>query len=188
MGDNIKHKAIGWPACILSLLWLMLFSQTDMAATVHGWLMPVTTPIQVTSVEPATINGIAGSRIKGFATIERASCDYIYVTWELAGGDKSAAVTAFFADKAQIRGEGRSTWEALMVGVTPDRLIETRGTVRHECGRFPVSTPFFVPDTSMVPTVAGATGRCVDGAYTTSTGPGTCSGHGGVEEWFNVDE
>ena len=181
---SIKRALVGWPIFILSALWLVWFSQTDIAAELHGRIHPVVTPLTVTSVEPATIQGAPAVRIEGFATIERESCDYISVGWYLNGSTRRVSVPAFFSDPAQVRESGRSEWSALMVGVTPEQLGDTRGNVRHECGRFPVLTPFFVPDDSIIPTDAGASAQCHDGAYSTSTGPGTCSGHGGVREWL----
>lgn len=184
MPTVIKRAMVGWPACILSLMWLMWFSQTDTAAEIHGKINPVVTPLTVTRIEPALINDTPATRIQGFARIERDSCDYLAVEWWLDGGQRSVSVPAFFADPAQVRSEGQARWDALMVGITPDQLGDTHGNVRHSCGRFPVLTPFFAPDESMIPTAAGATAQCADGAYTTSTGPGTCSGHGGVNEWL----
>lgn len=182
--DQAKRIVFSWPMVILSLMWLSLFMQTDMAARWHGRLMPVTGPIQVTEVTPAMVQGVAGTRIRGVAKLNRAECDYINVEWQLNGDSKSVSVTAFFMDKPQVRKEGMQEWEALMVGIPPNKLKDTTGTVIHECGRFPVMTPFFIPDESIVPTTAGATAECTSGAYTTSTGPGTCSGHGGVKEWL----
>lgn len=72
-----------------------------------------------------------------------------------------------------------------MVGIPPNRLSDTRGEVRHECGVFPVLSPFYLPDSLTVPDPTGATALCNSGAYSTSTGPGTCSGHGGVKEYLN---
>jgi hypothetical protein len=72
----------------------------------------------------------------------------------------------------------------LMVGVPPGRLSETSGSVIHQCGAFPVTTPFFNPIDSLPLIKTGATAVCNSGAYTSSTGPGTCSGHDGVKEWF----
>lgn len=182
--ERVKRLAFGWPACVLSIMWLSLFVQTDMAARLQGWVWPVVSPITVTKVEPVTVNRTPGSRITGYADIERGQCDYIDVSFELQGSDKSVNVTAFFASPAKIRGEGTQKWQALMVGVPPSKLDETHGEVRHECGIFPVVSPFFVPDASIIPSEVGANAQCKDGAYTTSTGPGTCSGHGGVREWI----
>lgn len=185
MVQMMRRAALSWPMTFLSLAWLALFSQTEIAADFHGSIYPVVSPVQVTSVEPVTINGIQGSRISGYATIERGQCDYMNIEWTLDGRQRSVAVTAFFADAANVRGPGRQEWQALMVGVPPYKLSQTSGDVRHRCGMFPVSTPFFRPDDAITPSQAGATGICHDGAYTTSTGPGTCSGHGGVREWMD---
>lgn len=72
-----------------------------------------------------------------------------------------------------------------MVGIPPNRLSDTRGEVRHECGVFPVLSPFYLPDSLTVPDPTGAAALCNSGAYSTSTGPGTCSGHGGVKEYLD---
>ena len=181
----IKRLSFSWTACILSLLWLMWFSQTDIAAELHGRINPVVTPLTITSIEPSQINSTPATRIQGFATIERESCDYLAVEWWLDGDRRSITVPAFFADPPQVRSAGRTRWDALMVGVTPEMLADTRGNVRHECGQFPVITPFYTPDESTTARIAGAMALCESGAYTTSTGPGTCSGHGGVKEWLS---
>lgn len=178
------RMASSWPLCIISMMWLSLFVQTDYFAKLHGMAWPVVTPITVTSVESETVNGHPGSRVQGMATIQREQCDYIDVSFRLQGSDREVSVAAFFADPARVREGGKQSWEALMVGVPPHRLSRTIGEVRHECGIFPVVSPFFVPDESIVPTSVGATAQCASGAYTTSTGPGTCSGHGGVKEWM----
>lgn len=181
----MRKLLTGWRAFALAVMWLGVFSQTEMAAEIHGRLMPVTSPLQVTSVEPASIAGMTGSRIEGVANIKRGQCDYLSVDWRLDGDGKSVSVPAFFADPVEVRSDGQQTWRALMVGVPPERLEQTSGSVSHRCGIFPVTTPFFTPDDLVVPTSVGATAICNSGAYKTSTGPGTCSGHGGVKEYLN---
>lgn len=176
---------ISWPITIASAAWLGLFAQTDMAAHLHGYVWPVVTPLTVDSVEPAMVRGVPGSRISGTAMIERAQCDYIDVSFRLVGSDRSVNVAAFFMDRPAVREPGGQQWEALMVGVPPHRLADTRGEVRHECGVFPVVSPFYLPDSFTAPDPTGATALCNSGAYSTSTGPGTCSGHGGVKEYLN---
>lgn len=174
---NLSHL-ISWPVTVGSAAWLGLFAQTDMAAHLHGHIWPVVTPLTVDSVEPVTVRGRPGSRISGTVVIERAQCDYIDVSFRLVGSGRSVNVAAFFMENAQ-------QWEALMVGIPPNRLSDTRGEVRHECGVFPVLSPFYLPDSLTVPDPTGATALCNSGAYSTSSGPGTCSGHGGVKEYLN---
>lgn len=177
--------ATSWAVFILSAGWLALFSQTDMAARWHGHFMPANGPITITSIEPAVVRGAPGSRIRGYAEKFREECDYISVSWRLVDGDRSVTIPAFFTDEPMIRGKGIQEWEGLMVGITPDRISLTEGDAHHQCGSFPVTTPFFRPDELIVTEAAGVTAECESGAYSTSTGPGTCSGHGGVMRWLN---
>lgn len=173
-----------WPMFIIAAIGLFGMSQTDMVARWQGYFFPVTGPITITSIEPATVRGAPGSRIRGFAVKYREDCDYLSVSWRLVGGERSVSVPAFFVDTPKVREKGMQEWEGLMVGITPDRISQTQGDAHHQCGLFPVSTPFFRPDESVNPSLAGATAECQSGAYSTSTGPGTCSGHGGVREWL----
>lgn len=177
-----KYALLSWPSVFASIVIIWLASQTSTMAEVYGRWWPVVTPLQVTSVTEEMVNGAPGSRISGYATIERDSCDYLSIEWSLHGENRSVRATAFFADEAQVRETGQQKWEALLVGVPPHKLSETTGDVHHQCGMFPVMTPFFRPDDSIVPTEVGATALCHSGAYTSSIGPGTCSGHGGIKE------
>lgn len=182
---SLRFLFFSWPMVAGSLLVLWLFAQSTTGAQLYGRFYPVTTPLQVTSVVPADVSGAPGSRIAGTATLNREQCDYLDIQWTLHGDAKNVRATAFFADEAQVRRAGVQQWEALLVGVPPHKLKETTGDVVHRCGLFPVMTPFFRPDQSILPEAVGAKARCVSGAFSGSTGPGTCSGHGGVEEWLN---
>lgn len=181
---TMRWLLLSWPSFAGALVVLWLFSQSDHGAALYGRLNPVTSPLQVTNVEPASVNGAPGSRISGTAVIHRDTCDYLDVEWELHGDRRSVRATAFFADEARVREAGVQRWEALLVGVPPHKLRDTTGDVRHQCGMFPVMSPFYRPDESILPAEAGATAICESGAYTSSTGPGTCSGHGGVNTWI----
>jgi len=188
LSKTARFVFLSWPSALIAVTWLWMFSQTDHGAQLYGEIAPVTSPLQVTSVETAIVNGVRGSRIRGEADIKRASCDYLNVEFDLHGDHKSVAVSAFFQDDAQVRGAGRHQWEALMVGIPPEQLRNSTGDVKHQCGLFPVMTPFYRPDESVSPYDAGATAICHSGAYTTSTGNGTCSGHGGVDQWLTQEE
>lgn len=174
-----------WPPFFMALIAIWIFSQTQTAAALYGAINPVVTPLQITHVAPAIVNGAPGSRISGIATIKRDTCDYLDIEWTLHGDRRSVRATAFFSDPAEVREGGQQRWEALLVGVPPHMLDQTTGDVHHQCGVFPVTSPFFRPDTGVIPEEAGATARCSSGAYSTSTGKGTCSGQGGVEEWLD---
>ena len=184
MAKLTRYVLFSWPAFFIAAGVLWMFSQSQTGAEMYGRFNPVVSPLQVTSVEPAIVAGAPGSKISGFATIRRDSCDYLDVEWTLHSDNRSVRSTAFFADKAQVREPGTHQWEALLVGVEPDKLQYSTGDVRHECGVFPVVSPFYRPDESAIIEQAGATALCASGMYSTSTGPGTCSGHGGVERWL----
>lgn len=139
----MRNIVFGWWMAVGAAAWLALFSQTDVAAKIHGLLRPVTTPLVVSDIAPVTVNGAPGTRLSGVATIKRGECNYRGVDWDLANGEGSARVTAYFADPAEVRGAGLQRWEALMVGVAPSEVGDTVGRVQHRCGAFPVSTPFF---------------------------------------------
>jgi len=187
MAKLTRYVLFSWTAFAWALVVLWIFSQSQTGAELYGRINPVVSPLQITSVEPAVVAGAPGSRIAGTAVIRRDSCDYLDIEWTLHGDQRSARATAFFADPAQIREQGRANWEALLVGIEPDKLQYSTGNVRHECGVFPVVSPFYRPDESAIIERAGATALCASGMYSTSAGPGTCSGHGGVEEWL-VDD
>ena len=143
MADRIARWALSWPAFFLALGWLGLFSQTDTAARLHGSLLPVVTEMQIESLteteyldRPATI--VSGSAVKN------RECSFRGVEWALEGqAGMDVKVDAFFKDAPMIRGEGVQHWQALIVGVPPDQLPDTRGVVRHECGRFPAITSLY---------------------------------------------
>lgn len=184
MAKLTRYFLFSWPAFFIAAGVLWMFSQSQTGAEMYGRFNPVVSPLQVTSVEPAIVAGAPGSRISGTATIRRDTCDYLEIEWYLHGQSRSVKTTAFFADPADVRAAGTARWEALLVGVPPERLQDTTGDVRHQCGIFPISTPFYRPDQSAITDNAGATARCNSGFYSTATGNGTCSGHGGVKEWL----
>lgn len=139
----MPRYVFGWWMTLGALAWLALFSHTEVAARLNGLVWPVVTPLVVSSAEPVKIDGIDGTRLRGAATIKRKGCDFRGVDWDLTDGDNNARVIAYFADEAELRGDGVQQWEALMIGVPPERIGETVGRVQHKCGAFPVETPFF---------------------------------------------
>lgn len=191
---RIENLFFSWKVFIVCALCLGMFSQSETAARAYGLLDPVVTPIQVTSIAPIampTLSGIprTGSIISGEATILRDECDYIDLTWKLDGGEKKVEVEAFFEDPPEVRSSGKQYWRALVVNVPPDQLYQTEGVANHRCGAFPVSSPFYLPPApDPVATMLGATALCRSGAYSTSTGSGTCSNHGGVKRWLPTED
>jgi hypothetical protein len=105
--------------------------------------MPVVTEMQIESIEETLYRGRPASIIQGSA-IKNRDCSFSGVEWVLRGEDGSDAnVDAFFNDKPTVRHKGAQHWEALIVGVAPYRIPDTRGIVRHECGHFPVTTTLY---------------------------------------------
>lgn len=201
MGD-MTHRfwkvASSWPAALASVLALSLLARTEMAAELHGRLDPVVTPLTVTSVTPTwryisdEAPMMESSMIAGEAVILR-ECDRPTVTWELQGVTKTVGLHVEMGDDPQERRLGPSKWSTIIVGIPPDRLLHTRGYVTHECGILPVKSPFFIPATpEAVPDSIieelGANAECQSGAYSTSTGSGTCSHHGGVLRWLPSED
>lgn len=139
----MREYLFGWWMAFCAVIFLLLFSQLEVAARIQGTIWPVVTPLVVSSVEPVQIDGTTGTRLRGVATIQRKGCDFRGVDWDLTDGKKSARVVAYFSDAAEIRTDGVQEWEALMIGVPPSRIGETVGHVRHKCGASPVETPFF---------------------------------------------
>lgn len=187
MASITRFCLFSWRAFFVALLALAVFSQSDTAARLYGGVDPVVSVLQVERVDAVTVRGMPGSQIHGTAELLRPECDYISLEWTLEGANRSVRAPAFFADPAQVRQGGQTRWDALLVGVPPNKLASTKGDVRHECGVFPVTSPFYRPDTEAAPApvVAGATALCHDGTYSTSqTRQGTCSHHGGVETWL----
>lgn len=141
------------PALLLGLSWLAFFSQTDLAATLQGRYMPVVGQLQVTSVKTGYRTRIDGTRgapvtiLKGEAIIYRAECDYDGLDWKLIGENgKTVPVRAEFEDETQVREKGLQKWEALVIGVRPDKVLQTVGFAKHNCGPIPVRSPFFFPN------------------------------------------
>lgn len=140
---------------VIMLVWLVYFStESETAARLHGYLNPVVTPLSVTKIRPTTIytsddtDPVPGSIISGSATIRRGECNYEGVAWHLKGANKDTVIDARFADPPEERNEGVHTWDALIVGVTPSMLADTYGEAIHDCGWFPVISPFYTAQSS----------------------------------------
>jgi hypothetical protein len=192
--QKIEKFAFSWKTFIVSLMCLGVFSQTETAARAYGLIDPAVTPIQVTSIQSIQLPSLSGiprtaSIISGEADILREECDYIDLTWKLSGGEKSIEVEAFFEDPPEVRTKGRQYWRALVVNVPPDQLYQTKGYANHRCGAFPIQSPFYLPPApDPVATMLGANAECKSGAFSTSTGSGTCSHHGGVLRWLPSED
>ena len=148
MANRMKKMFFSWWLCLGSLVWLALFSQTQLSANWYGQAAPVVTPLSVTKIEPAVVDGHPGSRIRGYANIIR-QCDYTGLEWFYQGETRDVKVEAFFRDPVKVRADGQSRWEALIVGVAPDRLDKTYGYALHKCGMLPIKTRFFDPAESL---------------------------------------
>lgn len=195
---RVINTAMTWKSFAVCAVLLGMMSQTETAAEWHGKINPVVTPLTVTSVTPTwryisdEAPMMESSMIAGEAVILR-ECDHPTVTWELQGVTKTYDLDVDMGDAPQDRGLGVSRWSTIVVGISPDRLYQTRGYVTHECGMLPVKSPFFIPATpeavpdSMIEEL-GARAECESGAYSTSTGSGTCSNHGGVRRWIPSKE
>lgn len=153
MGD-MAHRfwkaASSWPAALASVLALSLLARTEMAAELHGRLDPVVTPLTVTSVTPTwryisdEAPMMESSMIAGEAVILRER-DHPTVTWELQGVSKTYDLKVEMGDEHKDRKLGLNKWSAIVVGIPPSRLLQTRGYASHECGFLPVKSPVFHP-------------------------------------------
>ena len=149
MAHWVKRSFFSWWLCLGSLLWLALFSQTDIFARWYGGINPVVTPLNVNEVEAIEVDGQPGSRLSGTAFIKR-QCDYVGLNWSYQGDSRGVKVDAFFRDPVTIRSDGLSEWQALIVGIPPEKLPDTTGRALHRCGNIPISTLFFDPDVSLM--------------------------------------
>lgn len=198
MAPNLKRTAgqllDSWIAVFASIAVMLIVSRTEMAAELHGRINPVVTPITVTSITPTyryvsdDTPMMPSSVIAGEAVILR-ECDNPHVTWELQGVTKTYDLDVTLGDSPKDRGLGPTKWEAIVVGIEPERLYQTEGYARHTCGMFPVKSPFYIPDmpgrvSDELIEELGARAECVSGAFSTSSGSGTCSNHGGVKRWL----
>ncbi len=187
-----------WSAALASALALTLLANTQVAAELHGRIWPVVTPLTVTSITPTyrhVADGVPpmlSTRIAGDAVILR-ECDNPRVKWELQGVTKTYDLKVENGDPPQDRKLGPSHWESIIVGIAPDHLYQTRGYAEHSCDGLPVKSPFYIPSIpdslpDAVIEELGATAECQSGAYSKSTGSGTCSHHGGVLRWLPSEE
>lgn len=146
-------RAMSWPVMLVACTWLAWLSQSDIAATLQGRYAPAVGQLQVTSVTMGYRTRIDGTRgapvtiLKGEAIIYRESCNYDGLDWKLIGENgKTVPVKAEFEDETQVREKGLQKWEALVIGVRPENVLRTVGFAKHDCGPFPVRSPFFFPN------------------------------------------
>lgn len=119
-----------WLECLSVLLVLAAFVPF-LVTSVEPKVKPVITPLQITSVEKIGPNT---TRIKGNATRLR-NCDFIQLNWYLGRrGGQVAKVRVAFEDKPQIRDEGHTEWEGIIVGLLPDQIINnSHANVVYRC-------------------------------------------------------
>jgi len=116
--------------------------QTVPAQRFAGHIWPVVTPLRVDSVTPTIMDGLPSVVLSGTAN-KLQDCTYRAIEWSL-GGPWGVPVHAKFMDRPQVNGVGGLRWEALIVGITADRLFETYGEVIHSCWGVTVRTPFYI--------------------------------------------
>jgi hypothetical protein len=138
----MKRFSMSWPAIALAILWLWVFSHGINAAKLQGRIFPVISKLTVESVTPTTIGGQSAVRISGTA-IKFRECNYDGISWSIGSNNTQGVVRAFFEDKAVGRQLGLQRWNALIVGITPERLELTSALVHHRCDGFPVHSKFF---------------------------------------------
>lgn len=147
MVDRVVSLATGWVAFTIALIWLALFVNSEPAARLQGEIWPVVTPLQVDTVSPfAMLDGTPATRISGTA-VKLRDCNFRTTRWYIEDADgRDTRVNAYFLDPPLIRQPGVLTWDALIVGVTPEMLSTSRAEVHHECQRLPVVSFYYRGD------------------------------------------
>lgn len=139
----VTTALLSWTAFFIYVGWLVLFSQTDIAARLNGNLFPVMTTLQIENMEQIEYRGLPATRIKGNA-VKLRQCSPIQMSWYLHGEDGiRVPVEGFFEDAPETRTSGLQQWSGIVVGIDVERLNRVSSTVRHECGSFPVITEFY---------------------------------------------
>lgn len=142
MAGIIKRVYMSWFSIILAVGWLWIFSQGSTSAGIYGLSFPVVSILKVESITPISLEGQPAVKLSGSATKFR-ECDFNGLTWSIDGVKTSGTVRAFFRDAPQGRAEGLQHWSAIIVGVTAERLAQTRSVVHHTCNGMPVDSVFF---------------------------------------------
>ena len=134
----------GWllPLFLSVLMAAYWIGQTIPAQRFAGHMRPVVTLMHVESVKATVMDGLPSVVLSGTAEKLR-DCTYRAIEWSL-GGPYGVPVNAKFMDSPQVNGVGSLRWEALIVGITADRLFETYGEVIHSCWGVTVRTPFYI--------------------------------------------
>ena len=134
----------GWWLPIVLAIAMVLYqaNRIEWVQRAMGDAFPVVTGLVITSAEPTIVDGANGVMLAGDANKLR-NCTYQGLVWYL-GGAYGVPITARFLDRPAVNGIGHLSWQAIVVGITPDRLFETYGEVIHSCLGVIVRTPFYV--------------------------------------------
>lgn len=76
------------------------------------------------------------TKLTGYATKVR-ECDYVNgsLEWYFGTPDRNVGVTSYFDDKPAINNPGVLEWEAIIVGLSEERIKSNSfATVKHDCG------------------------------------------------------
>ncbi len=102
----------------------------------EGTLSPVITELEFThNLEVLDVNK---TKVRGQATRLR-DCSYLSAQWHLGrvGSQNALTVPVRFTDKPQIREKGLTSWEGIIVGLTPEEIIHnSHATVKYHCHKY----------------------------------------------------
>lgn len=132
-----------WMVFLVSAVWLGVFLYTDLGSSLHGFVFPTVTQLEIESIEPYDYNGLDASIISGSADKLR-NCDFVGMDWFTNADSVQGTIESFFLDPPQGRSSGRQYWSAIVVGIDINRVVESISYVHHACSfSLPVKTKFF---------------------------------------------
>lgn len=139
----VENGFVAW-AGVIFIMALLLSGKT---ANVIGTLLPVVTPLEITSITKTNLPGFPSSIITGTSTKLR-DCNQRNMLWFIGGGEKEGSIFSTFLDRPESRSTGPMTFRGIVVGLPPEKIKFARAEVVHDCfgGKVRVVSPFFAGD------------------------------------------
>lgn len=114
-----------------AMIGVCLLFFTIMVGGIEGRFAPVVTEVEITETERAP-HGY--TRIWGEMKIERPSCDFRGVEWDLVGLNRNVLAHLIFEEGAKEREGGWQDFGPWLVQLTEEQLFESsQATAFHKC-------------------------------------------------------